>query len=131
MISNPDHSRPPGGAHKFWLQFRDVLIWTIFSGGLWFTVSESKKNKADHQNAQSASYLIRQHRLAVLQVFEDVVGCVQRANLGGLCPDEGGQVDEPEAVTVTKQALGPHVRNHGVFVSLLLGQLDLLGQDEN
>lgn len=88
-----------------------------------------KQNKTlnpEQPSTRSASHLVRQHHLAVLHVFEDVVRRVQRAHLGALRPDEGGQVDEPEAVTVTQQALGPHVRHRRVLLSSLLGQLDLL-----
>lgn len=75
----------------------------------------------------SAPHLVWQHHLAVLHVFEDIIGRVQGANLGALRSNKGGQVDEPEAVTVTQQALGPHVRDSRVLLSSFLGQLDLLG----
>lgn len=72
------------------------------------------------------SDLVGQHHLPRLHVFEDLVGGVQRADLSALRLNERGQVDEPQAVAVTQQALGPHVRHRRVLLGLLLRQLYLL-----
>lgn len=64
-------------------------------------------------------------------MLEEIEGGVQCRHLGGLGPDEGGEVDEPQAVAVAQQTLGPHVRHRTVLLGLLLGQLDLLEGGRN
>lgn len=59
-------------------------------------------------------------------MLEEVEGGVQRWHLSALGPDEGGEVDEPQAVAVSQQTLGPHVRHGAVLLGLFLGQFDLL-----
>lgn len=74
----------------------------------------------------TGTHLIRQHHLPVFHVFEDVVGRVQGPDLRSLGPDECGQVYEPQAVAVTQQTLGPHVRHSSILLCPLLSQLYLL-----
>lgn len=100
------------GCQFYWASWTQLKLWH----GCW----------AGWGGVVLQSHLVWEHHLACLHVLEDLVGSVQGAHLGALCPDKGGQVNEPEAVAVAQQALGPHVGHRGVLLRALLGQLDLL-----
>lgn len=57
---------------------------------------------------------------------EDVVGGAKSPHLGVAHFDIRWQTDEPQAVTVPEQALGPQLGNGGVLLCNLLSGLDLL-----
>lgn len=72
-------------------------------------------------------YLIRRLQLLCLHLPENVVGGAKRPNLGVTHLDVSRQTDEPQAVAVTEQALGPKLRDGRVLLGNLLCCFDLLG----
>lgn len=65
--------------------------------------------------------LIRGLQFLGLHFPEDVVGGAERPHLGVAHFDVRRQADEPQAVTVPEQALGPQLGDGGVLLRNLLG----------
>lgn len=100
------------------------------------SVNERKKklkpNNLIHTNIVNFSkcwyfpHLIWSLQLLVLHLPQHIVSCAQRPNLGVAATDEARQADEPQAVAVTQQTLGPHLRHRRVSLCHPLGCFDLL-----
>ncbi len=75
-------------------------------------------------------YLIRGLQLFVLHVSQHVVSSMQRPHLWVAGADIRGQADEPQAVTIPEQTLGPHLWDGGVRLSHPLGWFDLLERED-
>lgn len=65
--------------------------------------------------------LIRGLQLLCLHLPEDVVGGAKCPYLGVANLHVSGQTDEPQAVAVTEQALGPQLGDGRVLLGYLLG----------
>lgn len=72
------------------------------------------------------SHLIRSLQLLVLHLSQHIVSCAQRPNHGVAATDKARQADKPQAVAVTQQTLGPHLRHRRVGLCHPLGCFDLL-----
>lgn len=66
-------------------------------------------------------YLIRGLQLFVLHVSQHVVRSMQRSHLRMASADISGEADEPQAVTMPEQTLGPHLWDGGVGLRHPLG----------
>lgn len=71
-------------------------------------------------------YLVGGLQFLRLHLPEDVVGGAKCPHLGVAHLHVRWQTDEPQAVAVTEQALGPQLGDGGVLLGYLLGRLDLL-----
>lgn len=79
-----------------------------------------------NEQAWGVQNLVRGLQLLRLHLPEDVVGGAKSPNLGVAHFDISWQTDEPQAVTVPEQALGPQLGDGGVLLGDLLSGLDLL-----
>ncbi len=75
-------------------------------------------------------YLVRGMQLFVLHISQHVVSIMQRPHLWVASADICGQADEPQAVTMPEQTLGPHLWDGGVRLSHPLGWFDLLQRED-
>ena len=66
-------------------------------------------------------YLIGGLQLLCLHLPEDIVGSAKCSHFGVTHFHVCRQTDEPQAVAVTEQALGPQLRDGRVLLSYLLG----------
>ncbi len=66
-------------------------------------------------------YLVRGLQFLCLHLPEDVVGRAKRSDLGVAHFDVRRQTDEPQAVAVTEQALGPQLGDGRVLLGYFLG----------
>ena len=71
-------------------------------------------------------YLIGSLQLLLLHLPQHVVSRAQSAHFRVTGPDKSRQADEPEAVAMTQQTLGPHLRHGGVGLGHPLSRFDLL-----
>lgn len=71
-------------------------------------------------------HLIWSLQLLVLHPPQYIVSCAQSSHLRVARPHKPRQADEPEAVTVTQQTLGPHLRHWWIGFGHPLRWFDLL-----
>lgn len=75
-------------------------------------------------------YLIRRLQLFVLHVSQHVVSSMQCPHFRVAGADIRRQADEPQAVTMPEQTLGPHLWDWGVCLRHPLGWFDLLQRED-
>lgn len=75
-------------------------------------------------------YLVRGLQLLGLHLPEDIVGGAEGPHLGVAHLHVCWQADEPQAIAVTEQALGPQLGDGGVLLGFLMGRLYLLQIEE-
>lgn len=80
--------------------------------------------------SEQLTYLIRGLQLLGLHLPEDVVGGAESPHLGVAHLHICWQADEPQAVAVTEQALGPQLGDGGVLLGFFMGRLYLLQIEE-
>lgn len=71
-------------------------------------------------------YLVWWLQFLSLHLPQDVVGGAKCPNFGVTHLHVRWQTDEPQAVAVTEQALGPHLGDGRVLLGYLLGRFDFL-----
>lgn len=83
-------------------------------------ISTTSRNTADLSGPERLTYLVWRLQFLGLHLPEDVVGGAKRAHLGVAHLHVRWQTDEPQAVAVTEEALGPQLGDGRVLLGDLL-----------